>query len=99
MWRSGSTRGRFRYARRMTHTNTDRTVVSRINLPLPFGGTEEERRVNYDTHRFYEFHGEIRCDECDCRPGHRAASYPCGYRVPRYTVVRYSDGTVEEDFG
>jgi len=52
-----------------------------VNLPKPFEGTEEERKANFRSHRFGGEDG--RCFECDSKPWHEAAYYPCGARVPR----------------
>ena len=57
-------------------------------VPVPFAGTEEERRANRETHAFFEFMGEIRCGSCDARPSHTAASYPCGTEPPRMEIER-----------
>ena len=62
------------------------------NMPAPFPGTPEEAAANRDTHLFV-YDGtpddaDVRCWNCDCRPSHVAASYPCGANVPRITVER-----------
>lgn len=50
--------------------------------PMPFPGTPEQAQANRDSHQFYGYE-EVRCDRCDCRPSHVAASWPCGADVPR----------------
>jgi hypothetical protein len=57
-----------------------------INQPIPFQGSDEERKANRESHNFSYDYEEVRCFNCDCRPSHRAASYPCGAEVPRETV-------------
>jgi hypothetical protein len=55
--------------------------------PVRFQGTDAEARANYATHVFiYDEDGDTRCADCDARPTHAAASYPCGTRVPSETV-------------
>jgi hypothetical protein len=59
-----------------------------LNGPQPFQGTEDEALANLNTHHFIaccdgeEFLDE-RCMDCDCKPWHVSAKYPCGTRVPR----------------
>jgi hypothetical protein len=62
--------------------------MATIHRPIRFTGTEAQRRTNFNTHLFLydSFDEETRCDVCDCRPSHAAASYPCGAIVPRETV-------------
>lgn len=43
----------------------------------PWLGSETERRLNRLTHRFTGGQ-DARCWQCDCRPGHYAADWPCG---------------------
>lgn len=68
-----------------------KTETYRINRPVAFEGTEEEREANFATHLFFysmdpNEAGDTRCGNCDCRPSHVAASYPCGTTVPREVV-------------
>lgn len=62
-----------------------------VHAPVRFAGSDEERRANQATHRYYYSGGpddaDVRCDNCDCRPSHAAASYPCGVSVPRETIT------------
>lgn len=57
-----------------------------INRPVAFPGTPDEARANRLTHIFDYSDADTRCLDCDCRPSHVAASYPCGARVPREVV-------------
>lgn len=47
--------------------------------------------ANVATHRFGYTggpdDGDVRCDDCDCRPSHAAAGYPCGADVPREVIT------------
>lgn len=54
-----------------------------INMPAKFAGSSKQRRENFLTHYFVDWGDEVRCSECDCKPWHRTASYPCGSNVPR----------------
>lgn len=63
----------------------------RINRPVAFPGTDEERLANNATHNFItNWYGEdsceTRCGDCDCRPSHVAADYPCGTEPPREVI-------------
>ena len=56
-----------------------------MNSPVPFEGTDEQRKENLATHYFTHMGDyEYRCSDCDCKPWHAAASYPCGTEPPRY---------------
>ena len=33
-----------------------------MSAPIPFQGTPEEARANYDTHRWMNYDGEVECD-------------------------------------
>lgn len=57
-----------------------------VSVPVRFPGTAEEAAANYATHYFSGEPGDERCFDCDCRPSHEAASYPCGAHVPREYV-------------
>lgn len=56
----------------------------KINTPLEFPGTPDEKRVNWATH---DFGGEARCLDCDCRPWGIVSTWPCGAVIPRVTVT------------
>jgi len=63
-----------------------------VTRPVEFSGTEIEKRANRSTHRFLteqysEDDFETRCTECDCKPWHQTANYPCGANVPRETIT------------
>lgn len=59
-----------------------------INVPLPFSGTEEQRRRNYRSH-FWDYM-RARCVDCDVRYGSTSSFYRCGAPVPRMEVARGS---------
>ncbi len=68
------------------------TVDSTTYRPVPFEGADDQRTANRATHMFIdhwfgEDSVETRCSNCDCRPSHIAADYPCGAEVPRAPVV------------
>ncbi len=62
-----------------------------INRPVPFPGSDEKADANFLSHAFHYTgspeDADIRCDSCDCRPSHVAASYPCGEEPPREEVT------------
>jgi hypothetical protein len=62
-----------------------------INRPIPFQGTEAQRRANRATHQFGSEFDDFRCLNCDCKPGHKAADYPCGVEPPRETITYNND--------
>jgi len=55
-----------------------------MNVPVPFPGTEVEKIINYRTHYFGGEDG--RCFDCDSKPWHVAADYPCGEEPPRMWI-------------
>lgn len=57
--------------------------------PVPFAGTEEEKAANHRSHQWGGIDG--RCFECDAKPWHEAAFYPCGTTPPRETVTDRGD--------
>lgn len=63
-----------------------------INRPIEFSGSAEERAENYASHRF-SWDEESRCVNCDSRPSHVAAHYPCPVDPPRETVLCVSVGS------
>ena len=66
--------------------------MATINRPVRFQGTSDEAAVNRRTHHFvvtdWDEDGpcERRCADCDCKPWHAAADYPCGTEPPRETI-------------
>lgn len=61
--------------------------MTTINRPVPFIGTNEQRNLNRLSHYFVTFDGEnFNCLECDCKPWHQAADYPCCFDAPREDV-------------
>ena len=62
--------------------------MNTIDRPVPFPGTKEERDANFRSHRWWPISDdEILCAECDSKPWHAAAFYPCGAWVPRETAT------------
>lgn len=72
--------------------STDVDYDNKINVPVRFEGTKEEVVANFKSHNFTwgddEF--DAHCSECDCKPSHAAAHYPCGSEPPR--MYRYTKG-------
>lgn len=64
--------------------------MTTINRPVRFQGTDAEKAANYRTHHWVADGPpddcEVRCFDCDAKPWHAAASYPCGVEPPRETV-------------
>lgn len=58
------------------------------SVPVPFSGTEEEKRKNNATHNIDFSEEDARCMFCDCKMWHKAYDYPCGERVPRMDVAK-----------
>lgn len=59
------------------------TVI--VSMPVPFQGTDEERKANFYTHDWCPIPQEevIECNQCATRSYHVAALYPCGVEPPR----------------
>lgn len=72
---------------------------NRINVPVPFEGTKEEIMANFKTHNFTWGSDEYdaRCSECDCKPAHAAAHYPCGNEPPRMWRYVLNHEVVKEE--
>lgn len=66
-----------------------------IDRPIPFKGSQEERIANRQTHYWglisFADIDEVRCLDCDCKPWHVAADYPCGEEPPREVVDEDGD--------
>jgi hypothetical protein len=60
--------------------------IETVSVAVPFSGPAAEREANRATHVFDSSDPDTRCPFCDCRPSHKAASYPCGATVPRELV-------------
>jgi len=59
----------------------------KVDRPIRFAGTPEERLANYDSHNWGSFDGEnFACGRCDVKPHYESANYPCGAEVPREVV-------------
>jgi len=70
-------------------------VHSRANLPKPFDGTDEQARANFSSHHWIEWaEFEVACMECDSKPWHKAAYYPCGTHVPRQIFEYDKEGAL-----
>jgi hypothetical protein len=61
---------------------SERGLLDSGPLPLPYGGLDEDALVNEGTHHYFYTGGpedaDVRCSDCDSRPSHKAAKYPCG---------------------
>ena len=57
-----------------------------ITMPAPFTGTVTEANRNFDTHNWGHLDEEIVCYNCEAKPWHVAASYPCGQEPPRVSL-------------
>lgn len=59
-------------------------MTTQVNGPIPFSGSEEEKKANFNTHDWIQADvGEYRCGACDSKPWYAAAKYPCGVEPPR----------------
>jgi hypothetical protein len=69
------------------------TTVELFTLiePVPFEGTPEQARANFDSHSFSNPDGV--CLRCDSALWFTSASYPCGAEIPRQERTVFSDGT------
>lgn len=72
---------------------TTKEIHWQIDEPIPFQGTPEEARANFETHLFGGSEG--RCYRCDAKTWHKAAEYQCGDEPPRRLTTYFTDGTVE----
>ena len=64
-----------------------------VNEPIPFAGTPEQAEANRLTHH-WSFDGDaLACWNCDAKPWHAAASYPCGQEPERREVTYADDET------
>lgn len=54
-----------------------------MSAPIPFDGPPEQARANYRSHSWISHFGETVCMECESKPWHASAHYPCGASVPR----------------
>lgn len=57
-----------------------------VNVPLPYEGTDEQRKQNYLSHAWSFDGGDMVCGRCDVKTWHISADYPCGADVPRHDV-------------
>lgn len=58
--------------------------MTTFTRPVPFAGTDAQLLRNRRSHQFGGIDG--RCWECDVKPWHESANYPCGAQIPRETV-------------
>lgn len=70
-------------------------IIRIIDEPVPFAGDEIQRGINYNSHNFVSWDPEDcpRCMNCDSKPWHKAAYYPCGVSVPRQERKVLADGS------
>ena len=62
--------------------------MTTLNRPVPFAGTEDEARKNFVSHNWRNVgDGEVVCIDCEHKPWHVGASYPCGTEAPRGNVT------------
>lgn len=54
-----------------------------IDTPAPYEGTEDEIKANRASHIWLSGDSDARCIQCDCKPWHIHADYPCGVEAPR----------------
>ena len=69
------------------------------NRPVQFDGTKEEREANYQTHHWVNDGDSGRCMECDSKPWHTHANWPCGAEAPRENVPLanlYQNGELDD---
>lgn len=57
-----------------------------VSRPVKFSGSDAQKRENFLSHHFVNWDDEYRCSNCDCKPWHAAAEYPCCSDVPREVV-------------
>lgn len=60
-----------------------------IDVPLPFQGTDEQKRENYATHNWVqESMTEVVCTKCGAYVYMVASDYPCGEEPPRTIIFK-----------
>lgn len=57
----------------------------KINTPMEFPGTPDDKWVNWATHDFDTV--ASRCLVCDCNSWGITSTWPCGAVIPRVTVT------------
>ena len=62
-----------------------------FGVPDEFPGSEDERRVNRQTHQWSTFRGETRCTVCECRKGSLTADWPCGTEPSRHPARKIEE--------
>lgn len=64
-------------------------MTDTVDMPVPFSGTQDQRIANRKTHYWREDYGaEVLCFNCEAKPWHVAAEYPCGTSPPRQQIPR-----------
>lgn len=65
------------------------TEPQAVDVPLPFQGTDEEKRANYETHNWVqESMTEVICAKCGAYIYMVASDYPCGEEPPRTIIYK-----------
>lgn len=60
-----------------------------VDVPLPFQGTDEQKRANYETHNWVrESITEVICSQCGAYVYMVASDYPCGEDPPRTIIYK-----------
>lgn len=65
------------------------TEPQAVDVPLPFQGTDEEKRANHETHNWaQESMTEVSCTKCGAYIYMVASNYPCGEEPPRTIIYK-----------
>jgi hypothetical protein len=65
------------------------TEPQAVDVPLPFQGTDEQKRANYETHNWVqESITEVICSRCGAYIYMVASDYPCGEEPPRTIIFK-----------
>jgi hypothetical protein len=60
-----------------------------VEVPLPFQGTDEQKRANFETHTWEKVSiTETVCKECGTHVYMVASDYPCGEEPPRTIIFK-----------
>lgn len=60
-----------------------------VYAPVPFEGSEKEKRRNYESHDWHTEDHETLCTRCGTSPWLIASKWPCGAEVPMVEVERW----------
>lgn len=55
--------------------------------PVPFNGSPEQARINFNSHNWARVGDLEGCLDCDCKPWYATSQYPCGFEPPREIVL------------